>query len=420
VGVRRALATTLALLGLAVAAAPAGAADPESALRRTLSAQMRHAGVAAGATVVDLSTGGRLYDRKGTIARVPASVEKLYTTATALARLGPESTFETTVTGEGELDERGVWRGDLYLRGFGDPTFGSAGVARLVEEVRGAGIERVAGRVYGDESFFDGRRGVPAAGYRVSRYVGPLSALSYGHGYARGSFQSKPPVYAAAKLVRQLRHEGVRVDEGSGARTAPLDATPIAGVSSPTLATIARLTNRPSDNFYAEMLLKGLGARLADEGSTSAGIDVVRDQLDDFGISPRIGDGSGLSRGNRTSPRAVVTLLQRMRTGSAASAFVGSLSVAGENGTLARRMRGTAAQGHCRGKTGTLSNVSTLAGYCIARDGRTLAFAFLMNRTGIARAHLIQDRMAIALARYRGPAGVTPEAGATPAAAPRR
>lgn len=417
---RHALAAALLLAALALAAAPASAADPAAALRATLTAQMRHAGVAAGATVVDLSTGERLYDRKGGIARVPASVEKLYTTATALARLGSASTLDTTVTGEGGLDERGVWRGDLYLKGFGDPTFGSAGVAQLAKEVQAGGIDRVAGEVYGDESFFDSRRGVPAAGYRISRYVGPLSALVYGHGYARRAFQSSPPAFAAARFVHQLRHEGVKVDDGSGAGTAPADAFPIAGVSSPPLATIVQMTNRPSDNFYAETLLKGLGARLGTEGSTSAGLGVVREQLKRFGITPHIADGSGLSRRNRTSPRAVVALLGRMRTGIAASAFVDSLSVVGENGTLARRMRGTPAQGHCRGKTGTLSNVSALAGYCRAADGRTLAFAFLMNRTGITRAHGIQDKMTVALARYSGGATLTPDSGATPAAALRR
>ncbi len=206
-------------------------------------------------------------------------------------------------------------------------------------------------------------------------------------------------MFAAARLVHQLRHEGVKV-EGSGAGTAPLDVTPIAGVSSAPLADIVRATNRPSDNFYAEMLLKGLGARLGDEGSTSAGIGVVRAQLESMGITPRIVDGSGLSRRNRTSPRAVVALLRRMRAGTAAPAFYDSLSVVGENGTLARRMRGTPAQGHCRGKTARCRNVSALAGYCQAADGRTLAFAFLMNRIGIAKAHALQDRMTVALARY--------------------
>ena len=167
--------------------------------------------------------------------------------------------------GEGQLDERGVWRGDLYLKGFGDPTFGASAIAQLSKEIRSAGIERVAGEVLGDESFFDGRRGVPAAGYRISRYVGPLSALVYDHGYATPAFQSSPPVFAAARLVHQLRHEGVKV-EGSGAGTAPLDVTPIAGVSSAPLADVVRATNRPSDNFYAEMLLKDLGARLGRRG----------------------------------------------------------------------------------------------------------------------------------------------------------
>jgi D-alanyl-D-alanine carboxypeptidase/D-alanyl-D-alanine-endopeptidase (penicillin-binding protein 4) len=83
-------------------------------------------------------------------------------------------------------------------------------------------------------------------------------------------------------------------------------------------------------------------------------------------------------------------------------AFTQSLAVAGETGTLAEEMQGTPAQGRCRGKTGTLHDVSNLVGYCQARDGHTLAFAFLMNSINPDFAHPIQNQMAIALARYNG------------------
>ncbi len=98
-----------------------------------------------------------------------------------------------------------------------------------------------------------------------------------------------------------------------------------------------------------------------------------------FGIHPTLVDGSGLSRQDSTTPADVVTLLSKMISNST---FRSSLPIAGETGTLEDEMRGTAAQGKCRGKTGTLHDVANLAGFCVAADGHTIAFAFLANALG--------------------------------------
>ena len=121
-----------------------------------------------------------------------------------------------------------------------------------------------------------------------------------------------------------------------------------------------------------------------------------------FGISPHIEDGSGLSRQDRTSPRQIVKLLQGMNDSPAAAAFDDSLPVVGRNGTMYNRMRGTAGQDNCHTKTGTLHDVSTLAGYCNTAGGERIAFAFLMNRVAPYAAHVLQDKMTVALARYTG------------------
>jgi D-alanyl-D-alanine carboxypeptidase/D-alanyl-D-alanine-endopeptidase (penicillin-binding protein 4) len=175
----------------------------------------------------------------------------------------------------------------------------------------------------------------------------------------------------------------------------------LATVQSPTITRLIALTNTPSDNFFAEMLLKGLGARFGTGGSTSAGAEVVRSALaTQFGILPSFNDGSGLSRSDFTSPRQVVTLLSKMATNPY---FVNSLAVAGQTGTLRHEMNGTIAQGRCRGKTGTLSDVAALAGYCQALNGHILAFAFLMNGLGDSNyGHQVEANMAVALARYNG------------------
>jgi D-alanyl-D-alanine carboxypeptidase/D-alanyl-D-alanine-endopeptidase (penicillin-binding protein 4) len=190
------------------------------------------------------------------------------------------------------------------------------------------------------------------------------------------------------------------VDGKSGAGTAPAEAPEIAGLDSPPMADLIRLTNVPSDNFDAEMLLKLLGARFGGGGTTAAGAGVVREQLATFGVHPRIVDGSGLSRANRTTPRQVVRLLERMQGMTSAPAFVGSLPVVGRTGTMRKRLRGTPAQDRCQTKTGTLRAVSALAGYCETTGGHTVAFAMLMSTSLITRAHRVQDRMTEAIATY--------------------
>jgi serine-type D-Ala-D-Ala carboxypeptidase/endopeptidase (penicillin-binding protein 4) len=173
-------------------------------------------------------------------------------------------------------------------------------------------------------------------------------------------------------------------------------------VDSPTMATLARLTNRPSDNYFAETLIKDLGARFGGTGSTAAGARVVKAALARFGVRPSVVDGSGLSYADRTTPRQVVTFLAGLWRGAAGSAFDGSLAGACRSGTLGGRMCGTAASGNCRGKTGTLTAVSALSGYCRAANGHTIAFSILMNGVDVGRARFRQDNMAAAIARYRG------------------
>ena len=111
-----------------------------------------------------------------------------------------------------------------------------------------------------------------------------------------------------------------------------------------------------------------------------------------FGLRPRVVDGSGLSRGNRTTPRQVVTLLDHMAPRSRPR--VRDLAaVAGRNGTLYDRMRRSVARDRCKAKTGTLRDVSALAGYCQTTAGSRVAFAFLMNRVSPYGARRLQDRM---------------------------
>jgi D-alanyl-D-alanine carboxypeptidase/D-alanyl-D-alanine-endopeptidase (penicillin-binding protein 4) len=419
-------ATILIALGvLSALGAPASlAASPSTpparalaALNRAMALGMRQAGSYSGADVVDLNTGVTLYAHNANVGRLPASVEKLYTTTTALQRFGARAAFRTSILGVGQ-QTASTYDGTLYLRGGGDPTFGAAsfdaanyGTGATMQQlvtslVRSTGILAVHGAIVADESLFDSIRGTPATSEQPSFEVeGELSALIYNRGWANPSgtvFYRQPARTAGQQLVSALRAAGVSVPADTPVRAGitPPGAQLLTAVASPPLATLMALTNTPSDNFFAEMLLKDIGARFGGAGTTAAGAAVVQAQMASrFGIDPRLDDGSGLSRYDVTTPAQVLTLLRGM---SGVAPFTASLAVAGETGTLQDEMRHTVAQGRCRGKTGTLSDVSNLVGYCQARDGHMLAFAFMMNGVNPDAAHPIQDRMAEALARYDG------------------
>jgi D-alanyl-D-alanine carboxypeptidase/D-alanyl-D-alanine-endopeptidase (penicillin-binding protein 4) len=399
------IALCLAALVLAALAPTAQAAGP-AATQRALDRQMRFAGSGSSAYVVDLDSDAVVYDRAGDTPRIPASVNKLYTTAAALTRFGPEAQLETEVLGSTTLDEAGVLAGNLYLRGGGDPTFGPAEVRRLARILAGRGLTEVTGRVIGDESHFDALRGGPASSFRTSSWVGPLSALAYNRGLTesrRPSFQTRPALYAAQRFERALEREGIDVGRAARAGITPSVAEPMAEWASPRLSVLAGQINRPSDNFMAETLLKAIGAEFGGAGSTAAGTAVAREVAVEHGANPTMVDGSGLSRANRTSTHDVVELLAGMDDSEVASDFATSLAVAGRSGTLSDRMRRTAARDHCRAKTGTLIGVSALAGYCDGRVGSRVAFAILMSGVTVTGAHRLQDRMAATLARYRAP-----------------
>ena len=415
----RRLASTVGAIGLLLGAGSAQAAA--SPLSASLSRDMGRIGGSSGALVVDLSTKQTLFAQAPGTPRLPASVEKVYTTSTALLRFGPQAKLETTVRGVGALDSSGVWQGTLYLVGGGDPTFGSrsfdhlaygtgATMQRLVANlVTATGISAIHGRIVGDETYFDSRRGTPPTGEKTDLVdvTGELSALAYDRGFANldgTAAQPRPALYAATEFAAALRAAGVRVPSHTPIYTAqaPASAQTLAAVKSPPMSKLIALTNTPSDNFLAEMLLKGLGAKFGGAGTTAAGAAVVRAEVaSQFNIHPQANDGSGLSRSDYTSPAQLVTLLSRMASNSV---FTASLAVAGQSGTLKDYSHGTSAQGNCRGKTGTLHDVADLVGYCHARDGHTLAFAVLANTiSDPLYVHAVEaDDIAPALASYDG------------------
>jgi serine-type D-Ala-D-Ala carboxypeptidase/endopeptidase (penicillin-binding protein 4) len=402
----------LALVSLVVFAvwAPSAGAMTTGTLHALLNKLHGRLGSAAGGYVLDEGSGTVLFSARPQLALAPASNEKLFTTAAALMRFGPADTLQTTVaTAPGvEVSASGVLDGDLYLVGGGDPTLGDAGLKALADDVVAAGVRKVTGGVIGDESAFDTLRGEPDSGYKPDGDLGGwLTALSWRHGRA-GS--TGPARAAAGELARLLKARGVRYSRKARAGRlsavsgggVSAEAEPLATLRSPPIGTLIQMTNVPSENFYAEMLVKALGKRFGGVGSTSAGISVIRAQLASFGVHPRMVDGSGLSRVDRTTAEQVVRLLQRMDAQETARTWVASLPIAGRTGTLRSRMRGTAAAGRCSAKTGTLIGVSALSGYCTTTGGRRVAFSFIENKVCNYCAKAVEDRMVAAIARLDG------------------
>jgi D-alanyl-D-alanine carboxypeptidase/D-alanyl-D-alanine-endopeptidase (penicillin-binding protein 4) len=408
---RLSLLALVALLAL-TALVPAARAVDRAGLRSTLTTLHHRLGPAAGAYVVDLASGEVLYSHRENLALAPASNEKLFTTAATLLRFGASATLPTMLQAAPgtEIDADGVLRGDVYLVGGGDPTLGDTGLQALADQLVARGVVRIDGGVIGDESLFDTLRGGPDSAYRPDGDLGGwLTALSWRHGRAGAAGPAKG---AATKLAALLKARKIRYERkpragklsavsGDGG-VAATDAEPLATLTSPPIATLIAETNIPSENFYAEMLIKALGARFGAGGTTTAGLAVTRAQLAAFGIHPKLADGSGLSRINHTTTREVVRLLERMDGQDNAATWTASLPVAGRSGTLRHRMRATAAAGRCAAKTGTLIGVSALSGYCTSTGGVRIAFSFIENKVCNYCAKKVEDRMVSAMARLDG------------------
>lgn len=398
VGRRRLL---IVLLAAALLGAPAGASTSPLAKRLSTALAVPNVSRARTAALVfDLQTGTTVFSRHDTLSLAPASNEKLAVTYAALVGLGPAFRIETDVVGRGELDGN-VWRGSLLLVGHGDPTLSAKGLASLARQVRAAGILRVTGAVFGDESFFDARRTAP--GWKSWFYVNespPLSALTVDRAVYRGRTSRNPALSAALTFRDALRWAGVAVPGGAGVGIDKGDGVPLASIESASLAAILRAMDRASDNFTAELLLKQLGTLVTDPGTTGAGAAYVRSTLADAGVpltGVRIADGSGLSLLDRVTAREIAGILRAAWDDpDIQPVFVAALPVAGVNGTLSKRMRRPPARGHVLAKTGTTANASALSGYV----RRRYVFSVLQNGNPVSAiwSRRAQDRFATVLA----------------------
>jgi serine-type D-Ala-D-Ala carboxypeptidase/endopeptidase (penicillin-binding protein 4) len=434
--------TALGLGYLALAAEPgatgdtaAAAATPAWSVRRVpqpvvhaVGAQRLQAAVdaelgALDACVVATEVGDpvAIVSRSAEGAYIPASTQKVLTGIAALELLGPDFRFETPVVASGPPADGSV--DQLWLVGSGDPLLATADyatflagevftaldpttpLAELADAIAAAGITSIPGGVHGDDSRYDTERFLPtwSDSYREGGDIGPMGALTVNDGFAdyeAETFVDDPALAAAQRLTELLEERGVAVGE-PGRSSAPADATPVAGVSSPPLADIVSALIRSSDNLTAELLMKEIGIAVSGEGTTAAGTAAAVAALSELGL-PTDGlvmvDGSGLDRGNQVTCPLLIAALDALDRPELAGARDG-LAVAAETGTLRPRFVGTELAGRLRGKTGSLSGVSALTG--LIELGYPVEFAFLAaGGFSEAEGHDLADQMATILSGY--------------------
>ncbi|GAA5146973.1 hypothetical protein GCM10023340_18680 [Nocardioides marinquilinus] len=367
--------------------------------------------------------GGEPVFVQGRDTAIPASTTKVVTSTAALLALGPDHVFTTQV--------RAAGRGRVVLVGGGDPFLERADVdeaglawpyparatlddlaADTAAALKADGIGRV--RLDFDDTLFTGPAENPRwePGYITTEEVAPISALWVDEGRERtgAGRVADPAAEAAASFAEALVAAGVRV-VGTPRRRAAGEGRVLASVDSAPLAGIVERILDVSDNEGAETLLRHVGLAVEGDGSTEAGRRGVRSLLAEQGV--RMGpsvfyDGSGLSRQNRADPSFLVDVLRLAASDDQPDLrpVISGLPVAGFTGSLADRMdQGPrAGLGRVRAKTGTLGNVSSLAGLATDLDGNVLVFVLMADRVREANeldARVAQDSAAAALGACR-------------------
>jgi D-alanyl-D-alanine carboxypeptidase/D-alanyl-D-alanine-endopeptidase (penicillin-binding protein 4) len=324
---------------------------------------------------------GEVLSHEPDLALAPASNEKLFTAMGALAVLGPDVQLATEV--------RLTPTGDLFIVGGGDATVTSVGphsVAALADQVRASGVGAVPGALVVDESRYDGARRAGAwQDWQIPTYTGPLSALMVDRNRWRGdpTFLADPALANADLLRRALSARGVLVNGPTVYATGPAAGSVVASLISAPVGVLVHDMLQRSDNQIADLLLKEVGHAATGTGSMANGFAATTAALAPLCL-PLTGvadDGSGLSRGNARSAREWRTLLQAARGQAWWPTLVDGLPLAGRSGTLAGRLRGTAAEENVRAKTGTIIGGSALSGYGTTAGGRAFVFSVVVNGT---------------------------------------
>lgn len=434
-----------------------------------------------GIKIVSLGSGEVLYQRDSKLLFHPASNMKLLTTAAALAKLGPNFTFMSTIHAASlSLPDSTIF-GNLYFKGFADPGLTTEDLWWMVQKLKGIGVRKITGDLVCDESYLDdlyfgsgwmwddvsswywphisaltvNRNCVkihvepgPNVGDILKVHLEPattymkienhsatvdssdttsieafsvkrkwregLNIVVVDGGLAPGSQPKayfvevvEPALYVGTLLSELLSAENITLMGKAVKGLTPDSSLALVQHSSKPLSDLISYTNKESDNLYAELILKTIGAETRGApGTAENGIAAIHQLFNEIGSDTtmfHLADGSGVSRYNVISPDQIIDLLKAMHHDFRVQAeFKASLPIAGVDGTLANRMKDTAAEGRLRAKTGSLRGVSALSGYTPTADGELLAFSMIMEHfvAPTSKIRAVQDQIGAALSAF--------------------
>ena len=337
-----------------------------------------------GLLVYDLTADSILYHRGEKQTLRPASTMKLLTAITALDRLGASYQLRTSLRYSGVVEDS-VLVGDLYCVGGMDPMFETIDMNAFVESVMGLGVKAIRGRLIAVTSFKDNL--LLGEGWCWDDDNPPLTPLLVSR---KDEFMSK--------FVDMLRAAGIEVDAPITTGVLPKESLVIC-TRSHSLRDILLPMMKDSDNLYAESVFYQVASTVGKRPATAAhGSQAVKETLGKAGVKDiqyRIADGSGLSLYNYVTPELMVKLLiYAYRHRNIYIELFPTLPVAGQDGTLKKRMVKSPANGRVRAKTGTVTGVTTLAGYCASLNGHMLVFSIMNQGTlKIAEGRNFQDKV---------------------------
>lgn len=341
-----------------------------------------------GLEVYDLTADSILYKVNEHQMLRPASTMKLLTAITAIDKLGGSYQFRTQLYYTGKVEDHTL-TGDLYCVGGFDPRFNIDDMNAFVESIRRMGVDTIRGSIIADRSMKDAD--LLGEGWCWDDDNPPLSPLTIGRN-----------TQFVDRFIRQLVDDGVVLDVRISDGTLPDSAFHLCSRFHSIDQILLRMMKQ-SDNFYAEAMFYQLAAHQGHRPARAKdAAAIVKRLISKVGLGHRpyrIADGSGLSLYNYLSSDLEVRLLRyAYRNSTVYLHLLPSLPVAGSDGTLRNRMRGSFAADNVKAKTGTLEGVSALAGYCTAANGHRLCFSIINQ--GIMHAsngRRFQDRVCNAL-----------------------
>jgi D-alanyl-D-alanine carboxypeptidase/D-alanyl-D-alanine-endopeptidase (penicillin-binding protein 4) len=342
-----------------------------------------------------------MYELDPGMEMIPASITKIVTGVTAYAKLGANYSIPTICYTDDSNIKDGVIDGNLYIKGFGDPDLNSGDIQTLADEINKKGIKQITGNIVADESYFDNNY------YSLSgKYKGDTGPSYWPYVSALCLDKSSGAMSTGNLLSSDLSALGITVGGTVIQGTTPAGAKEVAQISHAIYDVLAYML-KESDNHSAITVFKLLGAKFKNTpASLEDGQDVVSSFLTELGVerySYEILEGSGLTRYNKVNAEMYMKMLKYMYDDRFLfDYFLNSLSIAGKDGTLKKRMTGTEAEGNVYAKTGTINSVSALSGYVIDKDSEILMFYVVMNGFGgnATEMRAAQDDVCITLSNF--------------------